>query len=383
MLPHRLRISLLNPIPPANLQHPRPPLTLDLLVHRSPADPPPPASAPASHPSAPGRVAKSLQPHPLQQTRIYQSPAHNNLRPPRPDPRHRRPLIVIHLHQPVRKTSAHPECPPTSSPPAPAVSSPATSSPQPSSARARSPPPALPPFPTSQSPTPPAASPASAAALRSSRSMNCFSLATSSFCGRISLQKLLLQPHRAQRHAHHRFEPPSIRHRHLAAPATQVDQQTSPPRPHLMRHHAQVNQPSLLQPRDHLDIPSRSRFHPLRKRLRVPGIPHRARRHHANLVGNVHLHRFMKALQRANRRRHRLGRDHPHLKHTLTQPRHLTVFVQRLQPMCMNRSNLQPARIGPNIDRSKRWHCSWLHLSTQKNPTLARYIPTPAHPAHS
>ena len=49
------------------------------------------------------RVAKPLQPQPLQQARIHQRAADDNLRPPWPNPRNRLALRIVHLRQPVRQ----------------------------------------------------------------------------------------------------------------------------------------------------------------------------------------------------------------------------------------------------------------------------------------
>ena len=126
-----------------------------------------------------------------------------------------------------------------------------------------------------------------------------------------------LQPHRAQRHAHHLANAPLLAERYLAASAAQVDHHASRLRPRYQRHHPQVDQPALFQSRDHLHLPARSGFHPRRKRRRVARIAHGAGRHNPHPVRHMQLHRLLEPFQRANRIRHRVRRDHPRLEHAL------------------------------------------------------------------
>ena len=224
-------------------QHSRPALLLNLLVDRRPQVHL--RQHLRQHPVAQPqrRVAESLQPEPLQQTRIHHRAADNDLRPLRPDPGHRRPLRVVHLHQPVGK-------PPHLSPSSPGPSrlrhaqrlrqrlargASAACLPVPAP---RSPPPAPPPSPRSQSPGSPAASPSFFSARFSSRSMILLQPRNILLRRRIRPQELLLQPHRAQRQAHHLLDvarrpttsPRSFRRPgRSAAPALALPAHPSPP----------------------------------------------------------------------------------------------------------------------------------------------------------
>ena len=159
---------------------PSPTFILDLLMHRCPQIHLRQHLRQYPVPQPQRRIAKSLQPQPLQQARIHQRAADNDLRPPRPDPRHRRPLRVVHLRQLVSQLANLPRsavifrlapallrqslllrplamCP-LASASAAAVPDVATTNPT-------------------------RGVPNFLSARRSSRSINCFNLATSSFAG--------------------------------------------------------------------------------------------------------------------------------------------------------------------------------------------------------
>ena len=70
----------------------------------------------------------------------------------------------------------------------------------------------------------------------------------------------------------------------------------------------------------------------------------------------MRLHRPLKALERSQRRRHRLRRNQAGLEDAGSQPRHLAVLVQRLQLVRNNLGNLQPAGVGTDIDGGKGGH---------------------------
>ena len=177
---------------------------------------------------------------------------------------------------------------------------------------------------------------------------------------RIHRQELPGQAHSAQRQADGFLDVLALGERNLAASAAQIDQQYPACRSRLGTGHAadqaQVNQPALLEAGDNLHIPAGFGLHPGLKGQRVARIAHGRGGHHADLLHAMQLHRPLKALERLNRSRHRLGRNQSRLEDAGSQPRHLAVFVQRPQLVRHHPGNLQSARVGTNIDGGKGWH---------------------------
>ena len=128
-------------------------------------------------------------------------------------------------------------------------------------------------------------------------------------------------------------------------------------------------------------VPARLRLHPGLKRRPVARVAHRRRRHHANLVHPVRLHRPLKPLQRPQRQRHRLRRHQPRLEDARPQPRHLAILGQRLQLVRHNLGNLQPARVRSNIDGGKRRHSDVRGAPRKNEISLSGQDTRPRHAA--
>ncbi len=208
--------------------------------------------------------------------------------------------------------------------------------------------------------------------------------------GRIGGEKLLGQTHRAQRQADSLQDVLVLGKRDLATSAAQVHQEHAARHSGLglrlgcgfgfgggQPHHAQVNQPALLQAGDDLHIPAGLGLHPGLKGKPVAGIAHRRGGYHANLIRSMQLHRPLKALERLQRSRHRLRRDHSGFEDACSQPGHLAILVQRLQLVRHNLGNLQSAGVGTDIDGGKGGHEG--RLRTMELALGTRYTTGPDH----
>ena len=170
------------------------------------------------------------------------------------------------------------------------------------------------------------------------------------------LQELLLQTNGAEGQTHHGANAASVRDRDLAASAAEIDEQASGLGVRLELNDAQVNQPSLFESGDDLEIPASGRLDPLREGGRVARVAAGRRGDHPDLIDYVELDRFVKALERLDGAGHGFGRDHTGLEDALAEPGNLAVLVQRLQLAVDHRRNLEAAGVGANINRCKRGH---------------------------
>ena len=167
-------------------------------------------------------------------------------------------------------------------------------------------------------------------------------------------QELLGQTHGSERQTRHLLDLTPDRERELAAAAAEIDQEHPAGREPRAGHHAQVNEAAFLEPGDHLDLPARRRPHPVAERLRVLGLPHGARRDHADRGGAVALHGTMKALQRLDRPVHRLRLEQAGPEHRLAEPGNLAVLVDaddpcRARRAIFSRTELEPMSTAANV----------------------------------
>ena len=138
-----------------------------------------------------------------------------------------------------------------------------------------------------------------------------------------------------------------------------------------------MNEPALLEAGDDLDIPAGLGLHSRLEDRRVACVAHGRGGHHANLPRPMQLHRPLKALERLERRRHRLRRDQPGLEDARSQPRHFAVFVEGFQAMGNDLGDLQSTGVGTDIDGGKGRHGCW-RRSGKKNLALGpRYTTGP------
>ena len=131
-----------------------------------------------------------------------------------------------------------------------------------------------------------------------------------------------------------------------------------------------MDKPAFFKTGDDLQVPSGLSLHPGLKCRPVASVAHGRSGHHANLVCSVCLHRPLEALQCPQRGRHSFRRDQSGIENTGSKPRHLAVFMQRLQLVRYDLRNLQPAGIGTDIDSGKGRHTGLRH--TPKKEFISR-----------
>ena len=169
-------------------------------------------------------------------------------------------------------------------------------------------------------------------------------------------EKLLGQPHRAQRQADCLLNALVLGEGDLAASAAQVEQQHAAAGSRLCAGDAEMNEPAFFQAGDDFHVPAGFGLDPRLKGRAVAGVAHGRGGHHANLVHSMRLHRALKALERAQRGRHGLRRNQPGLKDAGAEPRHLAILGEGLELMRLHLGDLQPAGVGTDIDGGEGGH---------------------------
>src|SRR3954468_12929638 len=117
-----------------------------------------------------------------------------------------------------------------------------------------------------------------------------------------------------------------------------------------------MNQAGFFHPGDNLNAPSRCGVHPLEKALRVACAPKSAGRHHANGIRDNLLCGAMKTAKDLHWLRHRIRIEETSPEDALSEARHLPIFVQRTQTPALQTRNLEPNRIGADIDSGEGGH---------------------------
>ena len=173
---------------------------------------------------------------------------------------------------------------------------------------------------------------------------------------RIVAKEFIGEADRAQRQTHHvaNMAPPGDGQ--LATSASQIHHQRRCTVYAEIGDESQMNQTRFFQSGNNLNLPSGGGTHPLQKRLRIAGIPQCAGRDDPDWVRDHLLCGAMKAPQNLHRFRHRLGGEKAGTKHALAQARNLAVFVDGTKAATCEACDLQPDRIGTDINRGKGWH---------------------------
>jgi hypothetical protein len=117
-----------------------------------------------------------------------------------------------------------------------------------------------------------------------------------------------------------------------------------------------MNEPAFLKPGNDLDIPAGFVVHPRQEGSRVARIAHRRGGHRADAIGPMHLHRFVKPLERAQSGRHRFRRDDAVFENAAAQARHLAILMHDAQTMLHHAADLQPAGVRSDVDGGKSLH---------------------------
>ena len=147
-----------------------------------------------------------------------------------------------------------------------------------------------------------------------------------------------------------------MRNRDFATSTTEVNHQYRRCGDSQGRNQAQVNQPRFFQSGNDFHIPARGRAHPLQKRPRIARIAQGTGGHHADRIHACVLHRTMKTSQDLDRICDCLGRKKPVAEYRFSQPGHLAVFKNFVQPVSAQAGNLQADRIGTDINSGKSRH---------------------------
>ena len=359
---HRLGLARIDAIAPRRRQHALPALVLELAMRRGARVLLGQHLRQDAVAQPQRRIAKARQPEALQQLGEYLRSGHDNLRPPRPDARHRFALGQRHLGE-LAGQLAHCLCRGHSRRQGRAALArrlpccavlraglrilPAAGSSASASAAAV-------PEVAITSGTLPGMNPAMRPP-QLARNQLPHPRQVPPRRG-IGLQKLLGQPHRAQRQADRLLDALVLGERDLAAAAAQVDQQHPAARSRLRTHHAAMDQPAFFEAGDDLHVPAGLGLHPRLKGRRVARIAHGRCGHHANLVHPVRLHRALKPLERPQRGRHGLRRDQPRIEDArpsrVTSRSSCSVFKLVRHDL----GNLQPAGVGTDIDGGKGGH---------------------------
>ena len=194
---------------------------------------------------------------------------------------------------------------------------------------------------------------------------------------RVVRQELLGETHGAERQARHLLDLPADRERELAAAAAEIDQQHAAGGEARPRHDAEVNQPSLLEPGDHLELPPRRRPHPILEGLGVLGLAHRARGEDPHRRDAVLLDLAMKALQGVDGGFHRLRLELPGAEDGLAETRHRAILVDGGELSGAREArDLQTDRVGSDVDRSKGGHRR--RPRSEPDGPVRRYADAPA-----
>src|SRR5437764_4162186 len=117
-----------------------------------------------------------------------------------------------------------------------------------------------------------------------------------------------------------------------------------------------MNQTSLFHTRDDLNAPSSCRVHPLEKGLGVARIAQRAGCDYSHGVRDNLLRRAMKAAKHLHRRCHRVRAQKASSEDALAESGHFAVFMERTQTTALKACNLEPNRVGADIDRGEGGH---------------------------